>query len=464
MAESENELFGELVRIMARLRGEDGCPWDREQTHQSINPYFVEETYEVLEAIDEDDAGKLCEELGDVMLQVVFHARMAEEAALFQIGDVLRAINEKLVRRHPHVFGTVQADTAQEVLFNWEQIKKAERQNAKGHASLLDGVPRELPALLRAHRLQEKASRVGFDWKEARDVLAKVEEELGELRAAMESEQPDRMEAELGDLLFSLVNLSRFITVNPEEALRKTIARFIARFQYIEEELARRGSTPGQVTLAEMDALWAEAKRREASGDRGQRADGQRAAEGERTGRNRERLPSAHAQRAISEGGRTGGSGLVSRSSRYAGLGDTGLRVSARPASDGGSGRARHRHRRDAPGRGGHRDREDPGLPRPGHPLGQEDGRRHRHQDPPGAALLQGHSPPRSDAAQDVRRQPHEGAGKLPLPSEPAARPHRDPYPARAAAAGEDPEVVGRVAPRRPGGTGLPVRYRSALG
>jgi tetrapyrrole methylase family protein/MazG family protein len=185
---------------------------------------------------------------------------MAEEAALFQIGDVLRAINEKLVRRHPHVFGTVQADTAQEVLFNWEQIKKTERQNAKGHASLLDGVPRELPALLRAHRVQEKASRVGFDWKEVRDVLAKVEEELGELRAAMESEQPDRMEAELGDLLFSLVNLGRFIAVNPEEALRKTIARFIARFQYIEEELARRGSTPGQVTLAEMDALWAEAK------------------------------------------------------------------------------------------------------------------------------------------------------------------------------------------------------------
>ena len=274
MAESANELFEELVRIMARLRGENGCPWDREQTHQSIKPYFVEETYEVLEAIDEGDADKLCEELGDVMLQVVFHARMAEEAALFQIGDVLRAITEKLVRRHPHVFGTVQADTAQEVLFNWEQIKKMERQNAKGHASLLDGVPRELPALLRAHRLQEKASRVGFDGKEARDVLAKVDEELGELRAAMESEQPDRMEAELGDLLFSLVNLSRFITVNPEEALRKTIARFIARFQYIEEELTRRGSTPGQVTLAEMDALWSEAKRREASGVSGQGTEG----------------------------------------------------------------------------------------------------------------------------------------------------------------------------------------------
>jgi len=260
VAESVNELFGELVQIMARLRGANGCPWDRQQTHESIKPYFVEETYEVLEAIDDGDAGKLCEELGDVLLQVVFHARMAEEASLFSVADVVRAISEKLVRRHPHVFGDVQADTAQEVLFNWEQIKKTERVSAKGHASLLDGVPRELPALLRAHRLQEKASRVGFDWKEARQVFRKVEEELGELRAAMESERPDRMEAELGDLLFSLVNLSRFIAVNPEEALRKTIARFIARFQYIEEELAHRGRTPGQVTLEEMDALWAEAK------------------------------------------------------------------------------------------------------------------------------------------------------------------------------------------------------------
>ena len=260
MAESAEELFGELVQIMARLRGENGCPWDRQQTHESIKPYFVEETYEVLEAIDEGDAGKLCEELGDVMLQVVFHARMAEEAALFNIGTVLRAITEKLVRRHPHVFGDVQADTAQEVLFNWEQIKRTERQQAAGRASALDGVPRELPALLRAHRLQEKASRVGFDWKEAREVLQKVEEEFAEFRAALESERPERMEAELGDLLFSLVNLSRFVAVNPEEALRKTIARFIARFRHIEEELARRGRNPSQATLDEMDVLWAEAK------------------------------------------------------------------------------------------------------------------------------------------------------------------------------------------------------------
>jgi tetrapyrrole methylase family protein / MazG family protein len=276
VSESATDLFGELVQIMARLRGENGCPWDREQTHASIKPYLLEETYEVLESIDDNDPAKLQEELGDLALQVVFHAQMADEAGLFTIADVLRGINEKLRRRHPHIFGDVKADTAQEVLFNWEQIKKLEREKTQGRASLLDGVPRELPALLRAHRLQEKASRVGFDWSEARQVFQKVEEELAELRAAMENEQPDRREAELGDLLFSLVNLGRFIAVNPEEALRKTIARFIARFQYIEEELARRGTSPGQVTLEEMDALWFEAKRREGSG-----AGGPRAASGE---------------------------------------------------------------------------------------------------------------------------------------------------------------------------------------
>jgi tetrapyrrole methylase family protein/MazG family protein len=260
VAESAGEKFAELVEIMARLRGKNGCPWDREQTSESIKPYLVEETYEVLEAIDEEDPVKLKEELGDLMLQIVFHAQMAEETGAFTVRDVLAAINDKLVRRHPHVFGDVKADTAQEVLFNWEQIKQTERRREKGQASLLDGVPRELPALLRAHRLQEKASRVGFDWKEAQGVFRKVEEELAELRAAMQGQAADRVEAELGDLLFALVNLSRFLAVNPEEALRKTIARFIARFQYIEEELARRGRSLRQASLEEMDALWAEAK------------------------------------------------------------------------------------------------------------------------------------------------------------------------------------------------------------
>jgi len=253
-------LFTELVEIMARLRGEDGCPWDRDQTHESIKPYLVEEAYEVLEAIDEEDLAKLKEELGDLMLQIVFHAQMAEEAGAFSMSDVLTAINEKLTRRHPHVFGELKAETAQEVLFNWEQIKQSERRKTSDQASILDGVPRELPALLRAHRLQEKASRVGFDWTQAQEVFRKVEEELAELRAAMHGRQADQVEAELGDLLFALVNLSRFLAVNPEEALRKTIARFIARFRYIEEELSRRGRSLRQASLEEMDALWAEAK------------------------------------------------------------------------------------------------------------------------------------------------------------------------------------------------------------
>jgi tetrapyrrole methylase family protein/MazG family protein len=262
VAKSAVELFGELVEIMARLRGEGGCPWDREQTHESIKPYLIEETYEVLEAIDEQAPDKLREELGDLLLQVVFHAQMADEAGAFDIRGVIAGISEKLRRRHPHVFGEVKADTAQEVLFNWEQIKQRERREATGKASALDGVPRELPALLRAHRLQEKASRVGFDWKEAREVYRKVEEELGELREAMEGQAVERTEAELGDLLFALVNLSRFIAVNPEEALRKTIARFIARFRYIEEALAERGTSLKDATLEQMDVLWNEAKER----------------------------------------------------------------------------------------------------------------------------------------------------------------------------------------------------------
>ncbi|HEX9898228.1 MAG TPA: nucleoside triphosphate pyrophosphohydrolase, partial [Candidatus Methylomirabilis sp.] len=260
MSKTSGELLAELVEIMARLRGEGGCPWDREQTHESIKPYLIEETYEVLEAIDEQAPGKLREELGDLILQVVFHAQMAEEAGAFSIADVLATINDKLRRRHPHVFGDVKAETAQEVLFNWEQIKQAERRREKGQASVLDGVPRDLPALLRAHRLQEKASRVGFDWAEAQAVLRKVEEELAELRAAMEGQAADRMEAEMGDLLFALVNLSRFIAVNPEEALRKTISRFIGRFRYIEEALAKGGRSLNQANLQEMDALWADAK------------------------------------------------------------------------------------------------------------------------------------------------------------------------------------------------------------
>ena len=247
MAESADELFGELVQIMARLRGENGCPWDRQQTHESIKPYFVEETYEVLEAIDEGDAGKLREELGDVMLQVVFHARMAEEAGSFGIGDVLRRDQREArpapsprVRRRPgrhRPGGPVQLGADQED--GAAKTPRARLPPGRRPAGTAGAPPRPsaagegLPGRLRLEGGRARCSQ-------------KVEEELGELRAAMESEQAERMEAELGDLLFSLVNLSRFIAVNPEEALRKTIARFIARFRFIEEELTRRGRTPGR--------------------------------------------------------------------------------------------------------------------------------------------------------------------------------------------------------------------------
>lgn len=257
--EGRGELFEGLVKIMERLRGPQGCPWDREQTRESIRPYLIEEAYEVLEALDEGDLGKYREELGDLLLQVVFHAQIAAEQGEFTIDDVLRAISEKLIRRHPHVFGGATMTTAEEVLTHWEAKKSAERRAQGGSA--LDGVPKELPALLRAHRLQEKAKRVGFDWKEAREVFGKVEEELRELKTAAEKGEAGPVEAELGDLLFALVNLSRFFRVNPEEALRKSIDRFIARFRYIEQEMARQGKDLKEADLQEMDKLWEEAKK-----------------------------------------------------------------------------------------------------------------------------------------------------------------------------------------------------------
>lgn len=259
MVEGRGELFEELVGIMERLRGPHGCPWDREQTRESIRPYLIEEAYEVLEALDEGDLGKYREELGDLLLQVVFHAQLAAEQGEFTIDDVLKAISGKLIKRHPHVFGGAKMETAEEVLAHWEAEKSAERRAQGGSA--LDGVPKELPALLRAHRLQEKTSRIGFDWKEAKGVFEKVEEELRELKAAAEKGEAGQVEAELGDFLFALVNLSRFLRVNPEEALRKSIDRFIARFRYIEQEMAGRGKDLEEASLEELDELWEEAKK-----------------------------------------------------------------------------------------------------------------------------------------------------------------------------------------------------------
>ncbi len=247
-----------LVQIMDTLRGENGCPWDKKQTRESLKPYLIEEAYEVLEAIEDKDSKKLKEELGDLLYQILFHARISKEESEFDIEDVLSASCEKMVRRHPHVFGDKKADSAEEVLKQWEEIKKGEKGNDR--KSILEGVPAHLPALLRAHQLQARAARVGFDWEHVDQVFAKVQEEMGEFEDAFRAKDQKNMEEELGDLLFALVNIGRFIEVNPEDALRKSISKFISRFRHIEEEIANQGRELGNVSLDEMEGLWEEAK------------------------------------------------------------------------------------------------------------------------------------------------------------------------------------------------------------
>jgi tetrapyrrole methylase family protein/MazG family protein len=251
------EAFGRLVDIMAALRAENGCPWDREQTRESLKPFLVEETYEVLEALDEDDAEKIKEELGDLLFQIVFHCQIAKERGEFDVNDVIARISEKMRGRHPHVFGGQRYETAEEVLKQWEERKKEE---GKGRESILEGLPKELPSLLRAHRIQSRASRAGFDWAQVEDVMTKLDEELGEFREALHKGDQGRIEDELGDLFFVLVNISRFVGVNPEDALRRTISKFISRFRYIEMKAADSGKGLSEMTLDEMDKLWDEAK------------------------------------------------------------------------------------------------------------------------------------------------------------------------------------------------------------
>ena len=260
---------------MARLRAQDGCPWDRKQTHESLKPYLIEESYEVLEAIDQQHIPHLREELGDLLLQVLFHGQIGSEAGTFTVTDVIDTLADKLVRRHPHVFARTdnpnEPSTADQVLSRWEDIKKEERKQQGKTESALDGVPKTLPALLRAYQVQARASRVGFDWSEKLQVLDKLDEEWAELREAMTapvegsptSDQQSAIEAELGDVLFTVVNLSRFLKVNPEEALRKTINRFTDRFHFIEGAANTSGRSLHQLTLTEMDQLWDEAKRAE---------------------------------------------------------------------------------------------------------------------------------------------------------------------------------------------------------
>ena len=256
------EKFQKLVSIMARLRAPGGCPWDREQTFDTIKPYTLEETYEVLDAIDQRDWPSLTEELGDYILQAVFYAQMAAEQDFFTVADTLDAINEKLVRRHPHVFGDQSAATADDVKKIWGEVKAAEKKDkGQREESLLEGVPRSLPALMEAQQVTSRAAGVGFDWENPDQVLAKLHEELAEFDEARRNASQAELEDELGDLLFVLVNLARFVKVDPEQALRKTNAKFRRRFGHIERKLAERGKKITDSNIEEMEALWQEAKR-----------------------------------------------------------------------------------------------------------------------------------------------------------------------------------------------------------
>lgn len=260
---SAGSKFERLVQIMARLRSPEGCPWDREQTFDTIKPYLLEEAYEVMDAIDARNWAELADELGDLLLQVVFFARMAEEAGHFRVGDSLDAINEKLVRRHPHVFGKGEAETAEEVKRRWDEIKAEEKQR-KGREpeTLLEGVPRSLPALVEAQKIAVRAARVGFDWPNIDGVIEKLHEELSEIEQARAGASQEEIEGEIGDLLFVVVNLARFLKVDPEQALRKTNAKFRERFGHVETELGKRGSSLEAASLDEMEELWRDAKNR----------------------------------------------------------------------------------------------------------------------------------------------------------------------------------------------------------
>lgn len=251
--------LNELIAIMSALRGEKGCPWDKDQTRESLKPFIVEEAYEVLEAIDEKNPEAIREELGDLLFQIVFQCQIAKEMGEFEMADVIEKIGKKMIFRHPHVFGDADYKTSAEVLVHWEEQKKKE---GKQRESILDGVPKELPSLLRAHRLQDRASRVGFDWQSVDEVMQKLEEELAEFREALQRKKEEEIEDELGDIFFVLVNVSRFVGINPEDALRKTISKFISRFRFIEMSASEMGKKLSDMTLSEMDALWDEAKKK----------------------------------------------------------------------------------------------------------------------------------------------------------------------------------------------------------
>jgi tetrapyrrole methylase family protein/MazG family protein len=256
-----------LLDIMARLRGRNGCPWDREQTHRSLRRYLVEECYEVIDAIESGDDEHLKEELGDLLLQVVFHAQLAREERRFDFYEVAGVIADKLVHRHPHVFGNKKLHTAEQVLSQWDALKRAEKGRARplGAPSVTDGIPKHLPALMKAEEVQKKVAKVGFDWSKAEDVLAKIEEEVREVKKELreaKSKKKTKLDEELGDLLFAVVNLARFRKLHAEELLNHSVKKFTKRFRAVEAELRRRGKRPEDCSLAELDAVWEKVKKK----------------------------------------------------------------------------------------------------------------------------------------------------------------------------------------------------------
>jgi MazG family protein len=254
-----------LIDLVERLRGENGCPWDREQTRETLKPMLIEEAYEVLDALDADDSDELKEELGDLLFQVVFHAHIARENGEFDLADVIERCHAKMIGRHPHVFGNADLKTSGEVLKSWEDIKASEKGVESASVpdsvrSLLDGIPSKLPALHRAHQMTAKAARVGFDWSRLKDILEKLQEEAAEILQARDEENPDRITDEVGDLLFVAVNVARFLGVDPETALKRSNEKFDRRFRFIETAIKDQGRRLKDATLEEMDALWEEAK------------------------------------------------------------------------------------------------------------------------------------------------------------------------------------------------------------
>ncbi len=257
-----------LAGLVDRLRSDNGCPWDKEQTRETLKPMLIEEAYEVLDALDAEDPIELKEELGDLLFQIVFHARIAQERQEFDLADVINRSYEKMTRRHPHIFGEADLKTAEDVLKNWEDIKAAEKgiqssSRPESERSLLDGIPSKLPAIHKAYQMTAKASRVGFDWSHLEDILSKMREEASELMEAQSSQDSRRLAAEVGDLLFVAVNVARFLGIDPETALGRSNRKFDRRFRYVESAIKQQGRELKDASLAEMDALWEEAKKRD---------------------------------------------------------------------------------------------------------------------------------------------------------------------------------------------------------